>query len=82
MYVNTSELCETMYLKRYDRPRNAAVFSTYAKNANAIPHMAWRKAPELYNTFAPILAPYTPNNGAERNAAKFAIPKTNPYYEK
>ena len=68
-----------MYLKRYDRPRNDAVFSTYSKNANAITNIARRNAPELYNTFAPILAPYTPNNGAERNAPKFAMPKTNPY---
>ena len=40
VHINSSELCEIMYLKRYDRPRNAAVFSTYSKNANAIPHMA------------------------------------------
>ena len=42
--------------------------------------MAWRNAPALYNTFAPIFVPYTPKTGAEINAAKLAIPKTNPYY--
>ena len=47
-----------------------------------MPHMAWRNAPALYKTFAPIFVPYTPNNGADINAAKFAIPKTNPYFLK
>ena len=53
----------------------------YVKNANAIPHIGWRKEPKLYKTFAPILAPYIPNKGAERNAARLAIPKTKPYYQ-
>ena len=75
-------LLNNIYLKRYESPRNAAVFSTQSRNANASPHKGWRNAPKLYNSFAPIFVPYTPNIGAERNAAKLAMPNTNPYYER
>ena len=68
-------------LSRYERPRNAAVLCKYVTNAKAIPHIGWRKAPKLYKAFAPIFAPYIPNKGAERNAARLAIPKTKPYYQ-
>ena len=56
------------------------MLSTYSKKANAIPASAWSNAPKLYNIFAPILVPYTPKKGADINAARLAIPKTNPYF--
>jgi hypothetical protein len=51
------------------------------RKPKAIPQNPWRNAPALYSNFGPILEPHLPNIGAKRNAAKLAIPNTNPYYE-
>lgn len=51
----------------------------YTRNPNDKPTMPCVKAPALYNSFGPILAPYLPNMGANRNAARLAMPKTKPY---
>ncbi len=59
----------------------AFVLSTYSKNPNKIPQIAWMKAPQLYNSLRPILVPKRPKIGEKMNAAMLAIPKTNPYCE-
>ena len=67
------------YLSMYENVRNNIVLSMYVKYPKAVPAIACVNAPALYINFTPIFVPNLPNSGAEMNAAKLVIPKTNPY---
>ena len=67
------------YLRKYESPRNRAVFWIYSRNPNTIPFIAMRNVPKLYNLFVPIFAPYAANIGDEAKAARLKMPNTKPY---
>ena len=67
------------YIKTYDSTRNTVVLLAKTRKPNATPTHDCKNAPTLYKYLTPIFAPNLPQRGANRNAARFAIPKTHPY---
>ena len=67
------------YLRRYDNAKNSQVSLMYPKYPKHNPAIACKNAPKMYKNFGPIFAPRRVNIGANKKAAKFAIPKTKPY---
>lgn len=68
-----------IYLRKYESPRNHALFGTYSKNPNTIAFIAVRNVPMIYNFFGPTFAQYAPTMGDVANAARSKMPNTKPY---
>ena len=55
------------------------VLFAYAKNPKQIPERACKNAPAMYRNLTPICVPNFPNNGPQKEAARFEMPNTKPY---